>query len=237
LELVDHLLVFDIETIPDTANFDGSGFPKPPFHIPVAIAFLHATIARDGNHERYELRELRCGGDPGYSEAELIRAFIDFVERLEPRLVSYNGRSFDLPVIKYRAMVHGLSAPLLTSRDYTYRYSTDHHCDLLEVLTDFGASTRAKLDEVCSVLGFPGKIGVDGSMVAGMYEAGQVAEIRDYCELDVLNTYLVYLRHALLCGRTNQENHAQATEDVAVYLEGERGARPHLGEFLDNWDR
>jgi len=178
--LTANLVVFDIETIPDKRNFDGHGFPKPLFHIPVAISFLHAEISHTDRYERYELKELRCGGEPDYDEAKLLKAFIDFIERLKPRLVSYNGRSFDLPVIKYRAMVHSLPAPLITSQEYTYRYSANCHTDLLDVLSDFGASSRAKLDEVCSILGLPGKIGVDGSMVAGMfvYFAYTQAEIK-----------------------------------------------------------
>ncbi len=55
-------------------------------------------------------------------------------------------------------------------------------------------SIIARLDEVCVLLGLPGKLGVDGSLVEGMYEEGRIEEIRDDCELDVLNTYLVYLR-------------------------------------------
>lgn len=232
----EHLVVFDIETIPDSAHHEGNGFPKPPFHIPVAIAFLHAEIMIEGTQEVYWLKELRCGGTAEYSEHDLLKAFIDFVDKQRPRLVSFNGRSFDLPVIKYRAMKHGLSAPLLTSSDYSYRYNLDHHCDLLEALTDFGASTRPKLDEVCSIFGLPGKLGTDGSMVAGMHEAGQIKEIRDYCELDVLNTYLVYLRYALLSGKTSPHGHDLAITDVKKYLERERAERPHLGEFLDAWN-
>ena len=114
------LVVFDIETIPDAANHSGSGFPKPPFHIPVAIAFLKAEIEVRDDGEAYVLQELRCGGQANYTEEQLLRSFIEFAEKEKPRLVSFNGRSFDLPVIKYRAMVHGLSAPMLTSYDYSY---------------------------------------------------------------------------------------------------------------------
>lgn len=112
----ENLVVFDIETVPDKDNFEGTGFPKPPFHIPVAIAFLHAEIVIEDLKEVYWLKELRCGGTAEYSEHDLLKAFIDYIEKQRPRLVSFNGRSFDLPVIKYRAMKHGLSAPMLPSR-------------------------------------------------------------------------------------------------------------------------
>ncbi|MCH7937276.1 MAG: 3'-5' exonuclease, partial [Proteobacteria bacterium] len=90
-----------------------------------------------------------------------------------------------MPVLKYRAMVHGVPSPSLHSRDYGYRYNIDWHCDLLEALSDFGASTRVKLDEVCKLLGLPGKLGIDGFQVAEMYETGRIEDIRNYCETDV----------------------------------------------------
>ncbi len=230
-----HLLVVDIETVPDEAHHEGDGFPKPPFHTVVAIGFLHAVIDRTGDGVAYDLQELRCGGEASYSEAKLLQAFFQFFERHRPRLVTYNGRSFDLPVLKYRAMVHGVPSPSLHNRDYGYRYNIDWHCDLLDVLSDFGASTRVKLDEVCKVLGLPGKLGIDGSQVAGMYEAGRIEDIRNYCETDVLNTYLVFLRYELQAGRLTLESHNKAVSEVIAYIDAEKEGRPHLVEFVLAW--
>ncbi len=262
-----NLFVFDIETAPDTdavpnlTGFDDPGiearraemeryhleitdgrnaFPRQPFHKVVAISFLEAEIERDGLEEQYLLKELRSGGDTGSSERELIQGFFKYVERLRPRLVSFNGRGFDLSVLKYRAMVHGVSARFLYSdgdkwNSYTSRYSDDWHCDLMEVLSDYGASARVKLNEVCSVLGFPGKFGVDGSKVAEMVDNGQIAEIRDYCETDVLNTYLVYLRHMHHRGKLSTEGYNRAVADVVSLIENEGETRPHLNDFMDAW--
>ena len=91
----------------------------------MAIGFLHAEIERQGAHEAYHLKEMRCGGDPSYDEKQLLQAFFTYFERLRPRLVSFNGRSFDVPVLKYRAMKHGISSPSIASRDYSYRYNFD----------------------------------------------------------------------------------------------------------------
>jgi predicted PolB exonuclease-like 3'-5' exonuclease len=106
-----NLLVVDIETVPDRKHHEGDGFPKPPFHQVVAIGFLSAQISRDGDAERFTLRELRCGGESRSSEAELVASFFGYIERLKPRIVTFNGRAFDFPVLKYRAMLHGVSAP------------------------------------------------------------------------------------------------------------------------------
>ncbi len=265
-----NLFVFDIETIPDTdslPNLTGftdpgvdarreeleryhldvtggkNSFPRQPFHKVVAISFLEAEIDRSGgvsSGESYHLRELRSGGEAGFDEKQLLQGFFGYFERLKPRLVSYNGRGFDLPVLKYRAMAHGIQAPWLYDggdkwNSYQSRYSADWHCDLLEVLSDFGASARGKLNEVCSVLGFPGKFGVDGSKVASMFDEGRVAEIRDYCETDVLNTYLVYLRLMHHRGTLSGDNYNHAVADIIALIEAEGEARPHLREFLEAW--
>ena len=135
-----NLFVFDIETVPDTdavpplTGFDDpdvearraeleryhleitegrNAFPRQPFHRAVAISFLEAEIERSGGGEAYYLKELRSGGEADYDEARLLQGFFQYFERLKPRLVSFNGRGFDLPVLKYRAMAHGIAAPWL----------------------------------------------------------------------------------------------------------------------------
>jgi len=262
------LFVFDIETVPDTdavPNLVGdvgdgdeerrealdayhlditdgkNAFPRQPFHKVVAVSFLAAEIETDGRYENYYLKELRSGGDEKAVEHDLVAGFYQWVDKKRPRLVSYNGRGFDLPVLRHRAMVHGITAAGYHDisnkwENYTSRYAQDFHCDLQEALTDFGAASRGlKLNEVCAVLGFPGKFGVDGSQVATMFAEGRVAEIRDYCETDVLNTYLVYLRYQLTRGRTTKEGYNRAVADVVTLIEAERDERPHLGQFLDAW--
>ena len=133
-----------------------------------------------------------------------------------------------------------MQAPLLhdTSNkweNYTARYALDWHCDLIEALSDFGASARIKLNEVCSILGLPGKFGVDGSQVAPMFDEGRVAEIRDYCETDVLNTYLVYLRWQHHRGVLTTEALNKALADVISLVDAEGEARPHLRKFIEAW--
>ena len=262
-----NLFVFDIETVPDTdavSNLTGitdpdvdarrqaledyhlditqgkNAFPRQPFHKVVAISFLDAEIADDGGREVYHLRELRSGGEESYDEKKLVQGFFQHLKSLRPRLVSFNGRGFDLAVLKYRAMVHGIDAGFLYSmgdkwNSYTSRYSDDWHCDLMEVLSDYGASARVKLNEVCAVLGFPGKVGVDGSKVAGLVDEGNVKAVRDYCETDVLNTYLVYLRHMLHRGKIDTDGYNRAVSDIIGLIDAEGAQRPHLAEFMDAW--
>ena len=262
------LFVFDIETVPDTdavpnlTGFDApdvaarrgeleryhldvtdgrNAFPRQPFHRVVAISFLAADIeAVGGGEEAYLMHELRSGGEEGFGEKQLLQGFFQYLDRHRPRLVSFNGRGFDLPVLKYRAMVHGVASTALYKtgdkwNNYSSRYAADWHCDLLDQMSDFGASARVKLNEVCSVFGLPGKFGVDGSQVAPMFDEGRVGEIRDYCETDVLNTYLVYLRFQLHRAALSKDAYNRAVADVVTYIEAERDARPHLGAFLEAW--
>lgn len=271
--LHQHLFVFDIETVPDTAavkNLTGcdstdeaelaaeleryhleatdgrNAFPRQPFHKVVAISFLLAEIGRDGNEEQYFMQELRSGGTAEMGEKELLEGCFQYLARYKPRLVSFNGRNFDLPVLKFRAMKHGIQAPWLYQsgdkwNSYTSRYSSDWHCDLLDVLKDHGAmSGGLKLNEMCSILDLPGKFGVDGSKVSQMFADGKVEEIRQYCETDVLNTYLVYLYYQKFTGTLNKDNFTRAVQDVLTYIQTEGSAevnpREYLMEFFSAWE-
>lgn len=259
------LFVFDIETIPDTeAAFALTGeqgadvqeqrdilsayhlevtdgrndFLRQPFHKVVVVSFLEAEIERSEGQERYHLK--RLSSNKSDDEQEIVEGFFQYLSQTFPRLVSFNGRTFDLPVLKYRAMKYGVSAPFLYKsgdkwNSYTSRYSADWHCDLLDTLSDYGASARIKMNEVCSILGFPGKFGVDGSKVSAMYDAGQLDAIRHYCETDVLNTYLVYLRQQQHTGTLSTEGYNQAIETVLNYIESEQAERQYLQEFKDAW--
>ena len=236
------LLVFDIETIPDHDHYEGNGFPPLPFHQIVAIAVLEAAINRIGHGEEYTLKDLRCGGESDYDEVKIVQGFFQYFERTKPRLVTYNGRSFDLPVLKYRAMLYGVAAPWLYKggerfSNYSYRYDAEWHCDLMDVLSDFGASKAARLDEVSKLLGFPGKLGIEGSQVRGLYEDGRIKDIRDYCEIDVLSTYLVYLRYKLHTADLSKEGYNRAITQVIGFMDSRKNARPHLGEFLRAWHK
>ena len=149
-------------------------------------------------------------------------------------------RGFDLPVLKYRAMVNGVSAPWLYGagdkwNSYTQRYATDWHCDLLDVLSDYGASARVSLHEVSAVLGLPGKFGISGAEVAGLVDEGRIEDVRHYCETDVLTTYLVYLRLMMHRGTIGIDGYNAAIADIVAMIEQESGDRPYLNDFMEAW--
>lgn len=182
----------------------GDDFPKLIYHSIVCIGALVATRTDNG----YEVRAIGASHVGQRTESELIESFVQTIERLTPRMVTFNGCSFDLPVLRYRAMIHGISAPGLDDRSYFHRY-TDDNVDLCDVLSSFSHGGKAKLDELSRIMGLPGKPdGIDGSRVEEVFNAGRIQEIADYCQSDVLNTYRLWLRLELFRGRIDPEQFA-----------------------------
>ena len=254
-------LVFDIETVPDVAGLRrvhelpatlsdsdvlawatqqrriATGNDFLPHHLQKVIAI--GCALREG--ETFRIWSLGESSDP---EAELIRRFYDGIDRYSPQLVSWNGSGFDLPVLNHRALVHGVSAPKFwdwgdDDREFKYnsylgRYHT-RHLDLMDVLSMYQQRGSATLDAMARLSGFPGKLGMEGREVQGAYLAGRLDDIRRYCEADVMNTYLLYLRFLQLRGALSAGEYAKevslAREKVAASKE------PHWRQFIAAWGR
>jgi 3'-5' exonuclease len=181
-------------------------------------------------------------GDLATTEGELIQRFFDGIEKFSPDLVSWNGSGFDLPVLTYRALASGAQAARFWEtgeEDAAFRYNNYlsryhwRHTDLMDVLSGFHSRNRVSLENMASLLGLPGKLGFDGSQVWEAWQAGDIAGIRHYCETDVLNTWLVYLRFEQLRGRLSREAHADELARVRAYLSASKEL--HFSEFLRAW--
>ena len=181
-------------------------------------------------------------GERDASEAELVRRFFDGVERYSPDLVSWNGSGFDLPVLHYRALVNGVQAPRYWETgeiDREFRYNNYlsrfhwRHIDLMDVLAGFQPRGRASLDQMATLLGFPGKLGMSGDKVWECWLDGGIDQIRDYCETDVLNTYLIYLRFEFMRGNLGPAELEREFELVRESITGTD--KPHLDAFLAAW--
>jgi len=261
------VIVFDIETVVDAdaarrilreANLDDvqardglsqyfldktdgrNDFPRQPFHQVVAISYAHLIREPGENGSELLIKQLATGGSAKSHERELLEGFFQLIETRAPQLVSFNGRGFDIPVLKYRAMAHALSCPRWFTQgdkwnNYDARYSQEYHLDLLEVLSNYGASARCSLDEVAAVFGTPGKLETAGDNVRAMFENGEIEAIRNYCETDVCSTLLLFLRYQLFSGALTESAYARAILGVRNYLEAEADTRPHLGEYLQAW--
>ncbi len=182
---------------------------------------------------REEHWEVSAVGAPNIgerSEKEIISAFVNRIAELTPQLVTFNGSAFDLPVLRYRAMVRGVAAPGLALRPYFNRYTEDA-IDLCDVLASFSPQNKASLHELCRVMGLPGKPeGIDGSEVEKCVRDGRIAEVSAYCETDVVNTYRVWLRYELFRGRLTESGLRASEANLSDYIRSHSNTKPHLAQ-------
>ena len=257
-----NILVFDIETIPDVESgrrlFDLDGlsdketaevmFSRRRQETDGASDFLrlhlHRVIAISVLLSSRDKLNLWTLGTADSGEAEMVQRFYEGIERYTPRLVSWNGRGFDLPVLHYRALLHGIQAPRYWetgNEDQSFRWNNyinrfhERHTDLMDVLAGYEGRAVAPLDQIATMLGFPGKMGMSGDKVWDQYLAGNVEAIRNYCETDVLNTYLVYQRFDLMRGQLTPAGYESECQRVRDMLTQEN--KPHLTEFLQAWQQ
>ena len=235
------VVVCDLETVPDLAaaarmlDLDaapeaevrealGSGFPKHPLHKIVCIGALVASRQSEG----WRVDALGAPHIGERTEAKLISDFIEKIGELLPQLITFNGHSFDLPVLRYRAMVNRVSAGGLQVRQYFHRY-TDHALDLCDALGSYMPGVKVKLDEVSKILGLTGKPeGIDGSRVEEMVLTGQIEEVARYCESDVLNTYRVWLVYELFRGSITAKELDWSEMQIRDFVVARKATNPHL---------
>ena len=251
------VLAFDIETVPDVEGLrrrhgldekipdksvadmafqlrrQTTGSDFLPLHLHRVVVISCALKERDS----FKVWSIGAG-----SEGELIQRFYEGVEKYTPQLVSWNGGGFDLPVLHYRSLIHGVKAGRYWEQgeddrefkwnNYISRYHS-RHLDLMDLLALYQPRAYAPLDDLARLMGLPGKLGMEGAGVWDAYQAGKLAEIRNYCEADVVNTYLVYLRFQLMRGALTEAQHRTECEQVRSTLA--KSPEPHWKEFLAGW--
>ena len=180
----------------------------------------------------------------GASEGKVVQTFFNSIEKHQPQLVSWNGSGFDLPVLHYRGLRHGVEASKYwdmgeDDREYKWnnyisRYHM-RHLDLMDLLAMYSPKNNAPLDAMAKLCGFPGKLGMDGSQVYAQYLAGQTDDIRRYCETDVMNTYLVYCRFQKMRGGLTEAEYEQEITYVKETLGNLAPTESHWDEYLKAW--
>jgi 3'-5' exonuclease len=252
-------LVFDIETIPDTDGLKGLlGLPAETSADDVAKIAFHQRRQHNGSEflplHQHRVVAISCVlregdnfkvwslGAPGEPEGQLIQRFFDGIEKYTPNVVSWNGGGFDFPVLHYRGLIHGVQASRYWDmgeddkefkwNNYISRYHS-RHTDLMDLLAMYQGRANAPLDDMARLCGFPGKLGMDGSKVWDAYQNGEIEAIRNYCETDVVNTYLVYLRFQLMRGQLNQVAYEREIALVRGILNAD--SAPHWQEFMAAW--
>ena len=257
------VLVFDIESIPDVAGLrnlrqmdtsvddaavydaeiaDRAARGKGDF-MPLYLqrVLVISCVFRNAEGLRvHSLVDRETGGTS--QEGRVIQSFFNLIERHEPQLVSWNGSGFDLPVLHYRGMRHGVVASKywdMGDDDREYRYNNYisryhlRHLDLMDLMALYQPKANAPLDAMAKLCGFPGKLGMDGSQVFGAYKEGRIDEIRRYCETDVMNTYLLYCRFQQMRGGFSDVEYRREIAGVREMLGGLD--EPHWREYLGAW--
>lgn len=253
-----NIFVFDIETVPDVhngrklhglENLTDKEVAEAMFKLrrqESSTDFLRLHLQRIvaisvilRNQDQLKIWSL---GNAQSTESELIKRFFAGIDKYHPTLVSWNGSGFDLPVIHYRSLLHGITATSYWENgeneqsfkwnNYLSRYH-NRHTDLMDILAGYQSRANAPLDEIAVMLGLPGKMGMSGAKVWEYFQRDEIDDIRNYCETDVLNTYLVYLRFELIRGNLTREKYQQECALVKSTLQTEN--KKHFNEFLAAW--
>lgn len=256
---IPDFLVFDIETVPDLelgrrlyslpADLPDEDLVRAMLHVheqktgtrflpPVQcrVVAIAGVCLQDG---RLHLDSFAKADSP---EKELVKNFFNFIDRRQPILVSWNGGGFDLPVLHYRALRYGVSSEYyweVGENHTSYRYNNyqsryhHRHLDLMDKLARYQLRAAAGLDQMAKLLGLPGKSDMDGSQVCDAWLAGKIDAIRDYCELDVINTYVVYLHFLLISRQVSEGVFHDGIQQLRETLS--RSSKPHWQAFAKDW--
>ena len=256
------VLVFDIESIPDIAGLRALRGDPPgatdeqvyaawlqerkdqargdfmPLHLQRVLVISCVFRNAEG------LRVHSFVDRDNASEGKVIQTFFNTLEKHVPQLVSWNGGGFDLPVLHYRGLRHGVVADKYwdlgaDDRDFKWnnyigRYHM-RHLDLMDLLAMYQPKNNAPLDAMAKLCGFPGKLGMDGSQVYPAFLAGQLEDIRRYCETDVMNTYLLYCRFEKMRAGLTEAEYEQEIAFVKDTLASLVPAEPHWQQYLAAW--
>ena len=256
------VLVFDIESIPDLAGLRAlRGDPPESSDEQVYAAWL-AERKEKGQSDFMPLylqrvlvvscvfrhsEGLRIHSfvdRDGQSEGQVVQKFFHAIEKHQPQLVSWNGSGFDLPVLHYRGLRHGVEASKywdLGEDDREYKWNNYisryhlRHLDLMDLLAIYQPKNNAPLNAMAKLCGFPGKLGMDGAQVYAHFLAGDTEAVRRYCETDVMNTYLVYCRFQKMRGGFTEAEYTREMAFVKETLGNLAPTESHWDEYLKAW--
>jgi predicted PolB exonuclease-like 3'-5' exonuclease len=259
----DHLayFVFDIESVADAqlvskVHFNGnvppqeairkyrdellkkndSDFIPYTFQIPISVVIGKVT-------DDFSLIDIVVLDEPEYRPHEICNKFWrGWAAYKQPTFVSFNGRGFDIPMLEQAAFRYGISVPgwfALDAKTFEQprnRYNMKAHIDLCDILTNYGATRfNGGLNLAASILGKPGKMETQGSMVQDLYDAGELAKINDYCRCDVLDTYFIFLRVMVLTGKLSLHDEQILVKKTKDWLTAHAENCSAYHQYLDSW--
>ncbi|MDE5925246.1 MAG: 3'-5' exonuclease [Helicobacter sp.] len=212
-------------------ELSGTEFLPLCYHQVISIA----AVSCDEYGRFIKVGNFKSSGDSKEEkEKSLIAAFLNYLNKHQPKLVSFNGRGFDMPMLLLRAMKYKLQANAYFEENnaqynkskwenYRQRYSERFHTDLYDSLGNYGSARNLKLDALANLVGFPGKYDTSGEQVLQLYYEGKQDKIDEYCQSDVLNTYGLYLNYELLKGNLTLEDYQSILESWRAKLPKDMG--------------
>lgn len=214
----------------------GSDFIAHTYMLPISVAV--AKVAAD-----FRLIDVVVLDEPEYRPRTITEHFWNgWRHYRRPAFVTFNGRGYDIPLMEISAYRYGLSLPdwfNVEARTYEQsrnRYNTTRHLDLMDLISNFGATrVQGGLNVLANIIGKPGKTGIDGSQVQDVYDSGGVQKINDYCICDVLDTYFVFLRTRVLIGKFSLEQEQQLVQQAKDFLIENQEQRPAFAHYLQHW--
>ena len=141
--------------------------------------------------------------------------------------MTWNGLLFDIPVLNYRALFNQVDAS-------SYWQNELWHIDLKDVLSNHNTKAEGSLDSVAKGLYLPGKLDVSGDQVWDLYLEGRIEDIRNYCEHDVLNTYLIFIHYQGMIGKITNEELSSRIHSLKQLLSNTE--KQHFQLFLSAWE-
>ena len=213
-------------------SYTGSDFLPVTFQYPVAVCIIR--VGAD-----FTLQKINRLGEPEFKPRQMVEQFWSGMAQTRQmykdrvKLVTFNGRGFDMPLLEMAAFRYGCQASEHFQNRNRY---TGSHLDLMDWLSNFGALRMAGgLDVLAKLLGKPGKTSCTGDQVYQMLLDGKLRQINDYCTFDTLDTYFVFLRSRILVGSVTLEKEHQLVMKAKEFVRGQVDQFPALQEYLDNW--
>jgi predicted PolB exonuclease-like 3'-5' exonuclease len=213
----------------------GTTFIPHTFQIPIAVVI--AKVAAD-----LSLIDIVSLDEPEFRPHIMTEKFWRGWEIYHhPQWVTFNGRTFDIPLMELAAFRYGISLPKWFKSDGyktpRNRYNSDAHLDLQDVLTNYGAARcNGGLNLIAQLLGKPGKMGLTGDQVQKQHDDGNKMAISDYCRCDVLDTYFVFLRTQVLLGKLTLGREIELIESSKHWIEERSDSCEAYSSYLENWD-
>jgi hypothetical protein len=253
-------LVFDIESVPDATLIRKVKYPNididdvaavrrfqeeilqtsggTSYFIPVTFQ-LPVSICIAKVKDDFTLCDIVSLDEPKFRPAEMTRLFWEGVENVysNAKLVTFNGRGFDVPLMELMAFRYGIRASRHFKDKFASRFRYgDKHFDIHDWLSNYNAiRVSGGLNLLAKVLGKPGKMETTGDDVYDMYLQGKLKEINEYCTHDVLDTYFAFLRTRILFGELTLEREKTILEKSREYIRSQVDRIPALSKYLENW--